>query len=84
MIKATNTLSIIHSLIKLGINFLKIRSETNAIIAVSKLNPTIRTVASTCPGLGDFSSNRIITALTTQIAETIFRGVNFSFKTLTS
>lgn len=81
--KTMSTLSMIQSFFRLGINFLKIRSDTNAITAVSRQKPVKIPVTLTWllyPG-GTFSSNSH-TASTKQIEDTIFSGVNFTFNSL--
>ena len=48
MAKAINTPSTIHSFLRLGINLLKIWSETNAITATNKQNPANIPLTFTC------------------------------------
>nr|WP_121271301.1 hypothetical protein [Pedobacter schmidteae] len=78
--KTISTLSIIHIFFRLGINFLKIRSETKAITAVSRQNPTKRAVKLTwlLYSAGVFFSSSHA-ANTTHMEDTMFKGVNFTF-----
>gem|GEM_PF-1582213 len=80
MMKTMRTLSMIHSFLRLGINFLKIRSETKAITAVSRQKPLKRPVKSTwLLYLGGVFLSSNHTASTKHMEDTIFNGVNFTF-----
>lgn len=78
-----STLSMIHNFLRLGTNFLKIRSDTKAITAVSKQKPVKIPVMLTWllypAGFFSISSQ---TASTRQMEDTIFSGVNFTFNSL--
>lgn len=82
-IKITNTPSMIQIFFRSGINFLNIRSDTNAITADKKQktennqDTSIPFCTPTCCLL-----KRISTASTIQTADTIFSGVSFIFNYL--
>ncbi len=80
MMKAINTPSMIHSFLRLGINFLKIRSETKAITATKKEKNANIPDTSTCSG--GFLYHKYSTAVTRARAETMFNGVSFTFNYL--
>ena len=81
--KETSTSCTTHSLPRLGMIFLKIRSEMKATKAVSKLKATTIQVVSTRAVVGaGFRSVSTKPAKTRHKADTIFSGVSLIFKAL--
>lgn len=73
-----STHSTAHNLPSKGINFLKIRSEMKAIIAVNKHKPAIKLFMPDCTGTAVEGLINIITPATRHNALTIFKGVSFN------